>query len=166
MSVCPRWAQMARESMAKGVMATLWARMASAMPGTSRSATSRVASGVTSRSERPEPPQVSTMSASVLSQASMSAPAMNGRSSISTTRRTHSQPCSAMSCSSFCPASSVSKVRVSEHVMIANLMVTFTSFLSSSLETPRGDAWAQVPCSNSILWHFSPGVTAFSHAIE
>lgn len=55
-------------------MATLWARMASAMPGTSRSATSRVASGVTSRSERPEPPQVSTMSASVLSQASMSAP--------------------------------------------------------------------------------------------
>ena len=102
---------------------TLWARMASAMPGTSRSATSRVASGVTSRSERPEPPQVSTMSASVLSQASMSAPAMNGRSSISTTRRTHSQPCSAMSCSSFCPASSVSKVRVSEHVMMANLMV-------------------------------------------
>ena len=60
----------ARESMANGVMAKLWARMASAMPGTLRSHTACVASGVTSRSDRPLPPQVRTISASMVSHAS------------------------------------------------------------------------------------------------
>ena len=40
--------QTPRESMARGVMRMLWARMASAMPGTLRLHTSMVASGVTS----------------------------------------------------------------------------------------------------------------------
>ena len=50
----------ARLSMARGVTCIERARIASAMPGASRSMTARVASGVTSRSEKPVPPVVAT----------------------------------------------------------------------------------------------------------
>ena len=45
--------------------------MASATPGTSRSQTLRVASGVTSARLRPDPPQVSTMSTPAAQASSM-----------------------------------------------------------------------------------------------
>ena len=45
--------QIARESMARRVLVIEYARIASAIPGTSRSQTARVASGVTSRIESP-----------------------------------------------------------------------------------------------------------------
>ena len=48
--------QTARESMARRVLVMEYARIASAIPGTSRSQTARVASGVTSRIESPVPP--------------------------------------------------------------------------------------------------------------
>src|SRR5579883_2073745 len=56
--VRPRTPATPRESMPKGVCFRLSARMASAMPGASRSITARVASGVTSRGARPVPPVV------------------------------------------------------------------------------------------------------------
>ena len=112
----------ARESMANGVMARLWARMASAMPGTLRSHTACVASGVTSRSDRPLPPQVSTTSASMVSHASTMAALICGTSSFTTTWLLQTQPLSAMSCSSAAPAVSCFIPRVSEQVMMANVM--------------------------------------------
>ena len=48
----------ARVSMARGVICMESARIASGMPGVSRSITARVASGVTSRTENPVPPVV------------------------------------------------------------------------------------------------------------
>ena len=96
--------------------------MASAMPGTLRSHTACVASGVTSRSDRPLPPQVSTMSASMVSHASTMAALICGTSSFTTTWLLHTQPLSAMSCSSAAPAVSCFMPRVSEQVMMANVM--------------------------------------------
>ena len=57
-SVFPRMTDTARESIARGVMASEAARMASAMPGARRVATAMVASGVTSRGPKPVPPVV------------------------------------------------------------------------------------------------------------
>ena len=57
-SVRPRMPLTPRESMACGVLASEAARIASAMPGASRSRTASVASGVTSREVRPVPPVV------------------------------------------------------------------------------------------------------------
>jgi hypothetical protein len=54
----PRAPQTDRESAASGVILIDSARIISAKPGTSRSITSRVASGVTSLGERPVPPVV------------------------------------------------------------------------------------------------------------
>ena len=51
-----------RESIACGVLVMEAARIASSSPGVSRSTTSRVASGVTSRGEKPVPPTVRTRS--------------------------------------------------------------------------------------------------------
>src|SRR5258706_1012113 len=59
-SVVPTAPATPRESMPCGVFASERARSASAMPGTSRSITRRVASGVTSFGERPVPPVVNT----------------------------------------------------------------------------------------------------------
>ena len=53
-----RITETARLSMARHVTAMLAARMASAIPGTVFSATSRVASGVMSRGAKPVPPVV------------------------------------------------------------------------------------------------------------
>ena len=80
MSVRPRTPATWRESIAAGSAARPAARIASASPGTSRSTTSRVASGVTSRGERPVPPVVRTRSAP-LSASSRSAAASASRSS-------------------------------------------------------------------------------------
>ena len=52
-SAAPRCMHTARESMARRVLVMEYARIASAIPGTSRSQTARVASGVTSRIESP-----------------------------------------------------------------------------------------------------------------
>ena len=57
-SVRPRTTATARLSIAFGVCRMPSARIASAMPGARRSATSSVASGVTSRAARPVPPVV------------------------------------------------------------------------------------------------------------
>ena len=72
-SVLPRMPLTARESMARGVMVMLWARIASAMPGASLSSTARVASGVTSRGAKPVPPVVKMTSAPNPSASSTSA---------------------------------------------------------------------------------------------
>src|SRR5665647_3812279 len=59
-SVCPAKPLTPRDNMADGIPArTPAARMASAIPGTSRSTTRRVASGVPSFAVRPVPPAVS-----------------------------------------------------------------------------------------------------------
>ena len=81
MRVVPRWTAIARESMARGVIFSDSARRCSTMPGTSRSLTSRVASGVTSRGLRPVPPQVKTTSAWSSSAMRISAAEMTARSS-------------------------------------------------------------------------------------
>ena len=70
-----------RVSMARGVIWRERARMASGMPGTSRSMTSLVASGVQSRGEKPVPPVVSTRSATPSSAMRRSSPASSSRSS-------------------------------------------------------------------------------------
>ena len=57
-SVVPRRPLTARDSIACGVLVSDAARIASAKPGASRSKTSRVASGVTSRDVNPVPPVV------------------------------------------------------------------------------------------------------------
>ena len=58
--VLPRIPAAARLRQPRGVMRMLSARMASGMPRVSRSTTARVASGVTSRGEKPVPPVVTT----------------------------------------------------------------------------------------------------------
>ena len=58
MRLRPRSAATPRDRHPLGVIFRLSARMASAMPGHSRSATERVASGVMSRGENPVPPVV------------------------------------------------------------------------------------------------------------
>ena len=62
MSVCPTTPQTARESMACGVLASDAALIASASPGAALSISIEVASGVTSRGEKPVPPTVTTRS--------------------------------------------------------------------------------------------------------
>lgn len=63
-SVPPRMPAVSRERQACGVMAIDAARMASGMPGAMRSHTAAVASGVTSRGEKPVPPVVRTSATS------------------------------------------------------------------------------------------------------
>ena len=58
MSVPPRRPAIPRESIPRGVICTLAARIVSAMPGATRFMTASVASGVTSRREKPVPPVV------------------------------------------------------------------------------------------------------------
>ena len=65
-----------------------YARIASAIPGTNRSATSRVASGVTSRGERPVPPVVKITSAALLSQIARS---LSANSALSSGKRWYSE---------------------------------------------------------------------------
>ena len=65
----------ARLSMALFVIVMLYARIASGIPGTLRSITSSVASGVTSLSEKPVPPVVRISSANSLSAISCILPA-------------------------------------------------------------------------------------------
>ena len=62
-SAWPRTPASPRESRACGVFASESARSASAIPGATRSSTSAVASGVTSRGPSPVPPVVSTTAA-------------------------------------------------------------------------------------------------------
>ena len=81
MRVPPRMPAAARESIARGVMARDAARMASGMPGVRRSQTARVASGVTSRGEKPVPPVVTTRAAPVWSARRTRAASMSGCSS-------------------------------------------------------------------------------------
>ena len=57
----------------RGVIRILSARMASGIPGASRSTTAKVASGVTSRGEKPVPPVVRTSCTFRLSAQSVSA---------------------------------------------------------------------------------------------
>ena len=77
------------DNMACGVILRLAARMASARPGASRSMTARVASGVTSRGEKPVPPVVRMTSISPLSAQEISisrmADSSSGRSDCLTT---------------------------------------------------------------------------------
>ena len=68
-------------SMAIGVWRRPACRIASEMPGTCRSMTERVASGVTSRGPRPVPPVVTIRSTSPLSAHSESLAAIAGLSS-------------------------------------------------------------------------------------
>ena len=75
-----------RESRPCGVFAIESARTASAIPGATRSSTSVVASGVTSRGPNPVPPVVSTTCADAAS--SRTASAIAGRSSGTTRRST------------------------------------------------------------------------------
>src|SRR5712692_10861320 len=79
--VRPRVPTTARESMPKGVFCRLIARMASAMPGASRSITALVASGVTSRGASPVPPVVRIRFTWCSSLHSRSIPSINSRSS-------------------------------------------------------------------------------------
>ena len=58
MSVLPRMTAVCRDRMAVGTKFRLMARICSPKPGSSRSATARVASGVTSRGAGPVPPVV------------------------------------------------------------------------------------------------------------
>jgi hypothetical protein len=60
MSVDCRMPETALDSAARGVAFKLSSRIISAIPGTFRSMTASVASGVTSRGERPVPPEVTT----------------------------------------------------------------------------------------------------------
>ena len=62
-SVCPRTPAIPRESAAIGVLGAPARRIASPMPGTSKSTTVEVACGVTSRGPSPVPPVVITRSA-------------------------------------------------------------------------------------------------------
>ena len=64
-SVAPRRPATPRESSAWGVRVSASERIASAMPGASRSITVEVASGVTSRGAKPVPPVVNTSNASL-----------------------------------------------------------------------------------------------------
>ena len=57
-SVRPRMPAALRERQPRGVIFMLSARMASGIPRVSRSTTAKVASGVTSRGEKPVPPVV------------------------------------------------------------------------------------------------------------
>lgn len=61
-NVLPRIPATARESIARSVTSRLRSRIASVIPGASRSHTSSVASGVTSLGANPVPPLVKTMS--------------------------------------------------------------------------------------------------------
>ena len=110
--------QIARESMAWRVLVMEYARIASAIPGTSRSQTARVASGVTSRIESPVPPQVMTALAWRSSAAATMAAPISSTSSCTTACEATVQPCASMSSSSAAPASSWARSRVSEHVTI------------------------------------------------
>ncbi len=78
--VRPRMPATSRERQERSVMAREAARMASGMPGAMRSQTAVVASGVTSRSENPVPPVVST-SATSWATTSLSASSIRVRSS-------------------------------------------------------------------------------------
>lgn len=71
-SVRPRMTETARDSIARLVICMDAARMASAMPGTCLSATASVASGVTSRCEKPVPPVVKIKSGCLWSHNRMS----------------------------------------------------------------------------------------------
>lgn len=62
--VRPQMPAASRERQARGVIANEAARIASGMPGAMRSQTAAVASGVTSRGEKPVPPVVSTSATS------------------------------------------------------------------------------------------------------
>ena len=66
---------------AGGVICSEYQRMASGIPGTMRSATSSVASGMQSRAEKPVPPVVTISSASFRSQISRIRSASSSRSS-------------------------------------------------------------------------------------
>src|SRR5690349_23966578 len=89
-----------RESKPCGVFAIESARSACAIPGASRSSTSRVASGVTSRGARPVPPVVRTRRDEAAS--ALIAAAISSRSS-GTTRRSTSYPSPRSSSSSASP---------------------------------------------------------------
>ena len=105
-----------------GVFVIEYALMASAIPGTSRSQTDRVASGVTSLRESPVPPQVMTMSAPASSQALAMARAICSTSSFTTTCSATVQPAARIRSSRAAPASSRDLSRVSEQVMMANVI--------------------------------------------
>ena len=59
-NVSPRMPAAARDNMARSVIVREYCKIAIGIPGTSRSITALVASGVTSRLEKPVPPVVST----------------------------------------------------------------------------------------------------------
>ena len=88
MRVRPRMPATSRERQARGVIAIEAARMASGMPGAMRSHTATVASGVTSRGEKPVPPVVRTSATSAaatsVSMRSMT-PCSSGTTQVSTT---------------------------------------------------------------------------------
>src|SRR2546421_1545780 len=79
--VWPRVPATPRESMPKGVCCRLMARIASAIPGASRSMTAFVASGVTSRGAKPVPPVVRMRLRCCSSLHSHKVDSMRGRSS-------------------------------------------------------------------------------------
>ena len=81
MSERPRTPASARDRMAVGTVAKLRIRIASPKPGSSLSITSRVASGVTSRSDGPVPPVVITSAQSSGSHSSRNVAAIAARSS-------------------------------------------------------------------------------------
>ena len=102
------------------------------MPGTLRSHTSCVASGVTSRNESPVPPHVKTISAPTPSAASTIPAAIASRSSLTTTCEPTVHPSARINSSKANPAESSSKVRVSEQVTMANVISTTKSFQPSN----------------------------------
>lgn len=158
-NVVPRCMHNARESIARGVMARLCALMPSAMPGTSRSHTSRVASGVTSLRLKPVPPHVSTTSTLSSSAARTMAAAISGRSSFTTSYAAHCHPWSAISSRSSAPAVSSFSLRVSEQVITANVIIystvpSSTSSNRQSIRVPSGTGFWLVP-SGSIARQFA-----------
>ena len=76
--------------MARGVICKEAYRMASGMPGVSRSQTARVASGVTSRGANPVPPVVTSSWTSPLSAMAFSMASISGCSSGTMSCRTTS----------------------------------------------------------------------------
>src|SRR5262245_49448956 len=106
MSVLPRTPAVARESIQLGVCSREASRIASAMPGASRSMTSTVASGVTSVGARPVPPVV-TPSAQLSSSAQWrSRSAMVSRSSGTISEPASSSPIEPIHSTSAGPLSS------------------------------------------------------------
>ena len=105
MSVRPRIPAIARETIASGDDAAVATRAASGMPGTWRSITRRVASGVTSRGATPLPPVVSTRSTFSVSAISASVLAIISRSSGTTTWAMTSPPSAPTVWARYCPLS-------------------------------------------------------------